>query len=166
MMKGSDNLYIPLGRNVVFTFKNNRACLQYIKANDRRYILFNERAWNRYMNYAHSKIMHYIRNSRKRKRCQCIVANACNKSFGHPEIIPHFTPSDRKERRRRRGGKVFFRQTVDDDLASNEGENTAVFQDWENSSDWDNSHTKDSAENAYPYSLDDDTEMEQTNSYN
>ena len=130
-LKGATNLHIPLGGGVLFTWKDNKACLHYMGRCSRCYILFHRLAWDYYIRHAHKHLITLVRNDRRYKDCECALANVRNTSFGHTKPLP-YTAKRRQERKRRR---VLFRQTAHDAMENKERDDASVFHKRNHSSD-------------------------------
>ena len=80
-VKGRTDLYIPLGNGIIFMLKqSNRPCIQHISGKYRRYFFFHEQSWRRYISYVHPRLISVMKHDRRRKDCQCALANEINMS--------------------------------------------------------------------------------------
>jgi hypothetical protein len=86
--KGKTNLYIPLGNGIVFMMKNsNRPCIQHFSRHNRRYFLFHDQSWYRYINYVHPRLISVMKYDRRSKDCQCSLANEINISHKYTNAV-------------------------------------------------------------------------------
>ena len=89
-VKGKSNLYIPLGNGVVFMKRNaSRPCIQHFTRYRHQYFLFSEHSWRRYINNVHRRVISLIKYDRRRKDCQCSLANELNMSYRHSGSVSY-----------------------------------------------------------------------------
>ena len=154
-MRGDEsNLYFPLGGGVVFMFKNNRACLQYLKRRTRRYILFHCDAWNYYTQSVHSELMSLVRHERSGHRCKCALANVRNCTFGHTRNFSYPTKRGRGRAKR----EIFSRQTAYDAMENPSERHRSLFHQRGDSSDREDSDSERYYEDETSHSMDAENE--------
>ena len=127
-VKGKETLYIPLGNGIVFMMKNtNRPCIQHFTRRGRRYFMFDEEAWHRYIAHVHPELMTFVRYDRRCEDCQCALANEVNQSRGYTDAVSSAKARRRQYRNGSESRQVLFRTTTHDAVA-NEGNNHSLFQ--------------------------------------
>lgn len=123
MVKGENNLYIPLGSGIVFMLKDDsQPCIQHLSRHYRRYFMFHKQSWRRYINYVHRRLISVIKYDRRSKDCQCSLANEINLSCGYRNALSHTKTTGESTH-----CQVLFRPTAHDAM-EDERHNRSLFQ--------------------------------------